>query len=91
MCDGKGGIEKRLSYYYIGQFSRYIERGARQVMNTCYSDTLETVAFVNPDESRVVVILNRGEKDMPVYLCENGQGTALQVEAHTIKTVVYNK
>lgn len=91
MCDGKGGIEKRLSYYYIGQFSRYIERGARQIMNTCYSDTLETVAFVNPDESRVVVILNRGEKDMPVYLCENGQGTSLQVEAHTIKTVVYNK
>ena len=60
-------------------------------MNTCYSDTLETVAFVNPDESRVVVILNRGEKDMPVYLCENGQGTALHVEAHTIRTVVYEK
>lgn len=91
MCDGKGGIEKRLSYYYIGQFSRYIRRGARQVMNTCYSEALETVAFVNPDGSRVVVILNRGEKDMPVYLCEDGQGTALQVESHTIKTVVYNK
>ncbi|MCM1057881.1 MAG: glucosylceramidase [Firmicutes bacterium] len=89
MCDGKGGIEKRLSYYYIGHFSRYIQRGARQVMNTCYSDALETVAFVNPDESRVVVILNRGGKDMPVYLCENGQGMALQAEAHSIRTVVY--
>ncbi|MCM1190820.1 MAG: glucosylceramidase [Butyrivibrio sp.] len=90
MCDGKGGIEKRLSYYYIGHFSRYIQRGARQVMNTCYSDTLETAAFVNSDGSRVVVILNRGEKDMPVYLCENGQGMALQAQAHTIRTVVYS-
>lgn len=91
MCDGKGGIEKRLSYYYIGHFSRYIRREARQVMNTCYTDALETVAFVNPDGSRVVVILNRGERDLPVYLCEAGQGTALQAEAHTIKTVVYGK
>lgn len=89
MCDGKGGIEKRLSYYYIGHFSRYVARGAKQVMNTCYSDALETAAFVNPDGSRVVVILNRGERDLPVYLCEDGQGTALCAQAHTIKTIVY--
>ena len=91
MCDGEGGIEKRLSYYYIGHFSRYIKRGARQIMNTCYSDTLETVAFLNPDGSRVAVILNRGEKDMPVYLSEGGEGTAFQMEAHSIKTIVFNK
>ena len=89
MCDGKGGMEKRLSYYYIGHFSRYIRRGAKQVMNTCYTDTLETVAFVNPDGSRAVVILNRSDRDMPVYLCEEGQGTALWVGAHSIQTVVY--
>lgn len=91
MCDGEGGIEKRLSYYYIGHFSRYIKRGARQIMNTCYSDTLETVAFLNPDGSRVAVILNRGEKDMPVYLSEGAEGTAFQMEAHSIKTIVFNK
>lgn len=89
MCDGKGGIEKRLSYYYIGHFSRYIRRGARQVMNTCYSDALETVSFVNPDGSRAAVILNRSEKDLPVYLCEAGQGAAFTAEAHTIRTIVY--
>lgn len=91
MCDGKGGIEKRLSYYYIGHFSRYVARGAKQVMHTCYSDALETVAFVNPDQSRVVVILNRGERDLPVYLCEDGQGTEFLAEAHTIKTILYER
>lgn len=89
MCDGKGGMEKRLSYYYIGHFSRYIRRGAKQVMNTCYSDLLETVSFVNPDGSRVVVILNRSDRDMPVSLWEAGQGTAFSAEAHTIRTIVY--
>lgn len=89
MCDGRGGIEKRLSYYYIGHFSRYIQPGAKQIMNTCYSDTLETVAFLNPDGSRAVVVLNRSDRDMPVYLCENGQGFHLLAEAHTIRTVRY--
>lgn len=58
-------------------------------MNTCYSDALETLAFQNPDGSRVVVLLNRSDRDMPVYLCENGQGFHLLAEAHTIRTVRY--
>lgn len=89
MCDGRGGIEKRLSYYYIGHFSRYIRRGARQIMNSCYSDTLETAAFENPDGGRVVVILNRSGADMPVYLCEAGEGTAFTAKAHTVRTILY--
>ena len=61
----------------------------RSVMNTCYSDALETVSFVNPDGSRTAVILNRSEKNLPVYLCEAGQGVAFTAEAHTIRTIVY--
>ncbi|MBO5284046.1 MAG: glucosylceramidase [Lachnospiraceae bacterium] len=88
MCDGKGGIEKRLSYYYIGHFSRHIRAGAKQVMTTCYTDRLETLAFVNPDGERVIVILNKGEEDLPLYLRENGEGISLTAGAHSIKTIL---
>lgn len=89
MCDGKGGIEKRLSYYYIGHFSRYLKRGAKQIMTTCYTDGLETVAFRNPDGTIALVILNKGHEDLPVYLRENGEGFGLTAEAHSIKTVLF--
>lgn len=89
MCDGRGGIEKRLSFYYIGHFSRYIRPMAKQIMTTCYTDGLETAAFVNPDGTRAVVILNKGNEDLPVYLRENGEGFSLAAEAHSIKTVLF--
>ncbi|MCM1027056.1 MAG: glucosylceramidase [Roseburia sp.] len=89
MCDGQGGIEKRLSYYYIGQFSRYIMPGARQILASCYTTGLETAAFVNPDGSRVAVLLNRTHKAIPVCLTEDGECTCLEVAARTISTVVY--
>ena len=36
--------------------------GARRILASCYTSGLETVAFVNPDESRVTVLLNPTEK-----------------------------
>lgn len=89
MSDGKGGIEKRLPYYYIGQFSRYIKQGAKQIMTTCYTDKLEVLAFLNPDGERVVVILNKGETEIELAIREINKGTTIKVGAHSIKTVCF--
>lgn len=89
MCDGNGGLEKRLSYYYIGHFSRYIKRGAVQIMTTCYTDKIETVAFLNPDGERVLIILNKSDKDIPVTLREKGYGIQCVVEKHSIVTCLW--
>jgi glucosylceramidase len=89
MCDGKGGIEKRLSYYYIGQFSRYVMPGARRVTASCYTAGLETVVFVNPDGSRAAVLLNTTEKAIPVCLTEEGECVYVNVGGNTICTVIY--
>ena len=46
MCNPKeDSLEKRLTYYYIGHFSRYIKRGARTIDTTRYTDKIEVVGL----------------------------------------------
>lgn len=89
MCDtGKGTVEKRLPYYYIGHFSRYIKRGAVRLATTRFSDKVESVAFENPDKGRVAVLLNRTGEDIWMSLREYGEGISFVLKAHSICTVL---
>ena len=92
MCGGKeNGLERRLSYYYIGHFSRYIKRGAKQIVSTRYTDKIETAAFLNPDGERVVILMNRTEEAQEVTLREKGYGVNMMVDAHSIVTCRYTE
>lgn len=92
MCDAANDTyEKRLTYYYIGHFSRYIEPGAVRLGTTRYSDQVEATAFLNPDGGRVLVLLNKTEKSVPVTVREEGCGIELELEPHTIRTICYEK
>jgi len=92
MCDTKNGtMEKRLSYYYIGHFSRYIKRGAVRVATTRFTDKVEAVAFQNPDGTIVTVLLNRTEEDIWMSTRIAGKddaGHSFVLKAHSICTVV---
>ena len=90
MCDPENDtFEKRLTYYYIGQFSRYIEKGAVHIATTRYTSDVETVGFLNPDGSRVTVVLNRSEKDVEITLIEGGVGVNEPVKSHSITTYIF--
>ena len=92
MCNPKENmLEKRLSYYYIGHFSRYIKRGARQVMASRYTDKVEAAAFINPDGERVVVVLNKTDSPVEITLREDGIGSSMMIDAHAIMTCIYKK
>lgn len=86
-----GSYEKRLIYYYIGHFSRYVKKGAKKIATTRYTDKIETVAFVNPDGERVLILLNKQNEKVDVTVRENGQGFCRTVEPHSILTVVLPK
>jgi glucosylceramidase len=81
--------EKKLSYYYIGHFSRYIKEGASLVWCTGYTDGIDCAAFVNPDGERVVVLLNRSDEELPVIIKEGSSSVKLSLPSHSIKTVLY--
>lgn len=90
MCDPQSDtFEKRLTYYYIGHFSRYIQPGAVRIAATRYTSDVEVAAFLNPDKSRVAIVLNRTPNAVEITLKEGGCGIQASVAAHSIETYLF--
>lgn len=70
-------------------FSRYIKKGAKKIVSTSYTDKVETVAFVNPEAERVLILLNKGNEPVEVAIREKGKGINKTIEAHSIVTVIF--
>lgn len=80
-------MEKKLSYYYIGHFSRAIVPGSVRIGFSRYTDKLDVTAFLRPDGQVAVVLMNRTAERMPVYLRLRGEVLSLVVEGDAIMTV----
>lgn len=79
------------TYYYIGHFSKFIERGAKRIGFTKYTDAIHVSAFRNPDGSIVSILMNPTDKDMPVVLRYKKENTLYELKAHSIATVEMSK
>lgn len=82
---------KNLSFYYIAHFSKYIKRNAKKIAISRYTTDIETVAFINPDNSIVIILLNKFGFDKKFNICINGITFSDNLEAHSIITYVINK
>ncbi|MFV0343022.1 MAG: glycoside hydrolase family 30 protein [Anaerocolumna sp.] len=80
--------EVKLSYHYIGHFSRYIQKGAKRIATTQYTDQVELTALKNPDQSVVAIILNKQEKDVDITVRIEGKSALLTVPKSAIVTVI---
>jgi glucosylceramidase len=76
------------SFYYIGHFSKFVVPGARRVVSSSNNDRLLSTAFVNPDGTIVVVVLNRSNRDIDFKAWVNGMATQTKSPAHSIITLV---
>lgn len=74
------------SFQYIGQISRYVKPGAQRIASSGGPDSLESVAFTNPDGSIAIVVLNRTESAVPFSLSVAGETLACTVPARGIQT-----
>jgi glucosylceramidase len=52
-------LEHQSSYYYIGHFARFVKPGAHRILCAASRQDLEATAFVNPDGSSAIVVMNR--------------------------------
>ncbi|MEP6902277.1 MAG: glycoside hydrolase family 30 beta sandwich domain-containing protein [Actinomycetota bacterium] len=77
------------SYYYIGHFSKFIRPGAKRIVSSPSRSALLSTAFINPDGKAAVVVMNKGEKEVPYFLWIDGRAAEVKSPAHSIQTLVF--
>lgn len=65
--------DKKMSYYYITHFSKFIKPGAKRIAFSKYTNDLELTSFCNPDNTIIVVILNKNNFSKDFNLCINNK------------------
>jgi len=76
------------SYYYIGHFSKFIQPGAKRIASSPSRSQLLSTAFLNPDGTMVVVVMNSSEKNASYWLWVNGNAAEVNSLPHSIQTLI---
>lgn len=89
-----GKLNVRLPFHYLGHFSRFIQPGAVRMLATRYTTDLETTAFANPDDTHVLIVLNRNWWDISFDLTWNDSAlgsriATIEAPAHSIQTIIW--
>jgi glucosylceramidase len=74
------------SYYYIGHFSKYIRPGAKRISCSSMTDDILATAFLNPDNSIVIVAMNETDKDIDFNIWIDDRAAPVKGYAHSIVT-----
>lgn len=76
------------SYYYMGQFSKFIHPGAKRVVSSSNRDHLITTAFINTDGKLAVVVMNKSNEKMSYNLWIAGKAAETTSLPHSISTII---
>jgi len=79
------------SYYYIGQFSKFIRPGAKRIVSSSNRDSLLTTAFLNTDGKIVVVVMNPTDTTINYNLYLENEYAAVNSLPRSISTVVVGR
>jgi glucosylceramidase len=77
------------SYYYIGQFSKFIKPGAKRIVSSASRSQLLTTAFKNPDGSVAVIVMNISNQALNYFLWVHGQAAEVSALPNSISTLVF--
>jgi glucosylceramidase len=77
------------SYYFIGHFSKFIEKGAKRVSSAASRSQLLTTSFINGDGKVVTVVMNQSNLKINYFLCVGTSATEVSILPNAIQTLVY--
>ncbi|KAB1154841.1 glycoside hydrolase family 30 protein [Flavobacterium luteum] len=77
------------SYYFIGHFSKFIQKGAKRISSLASRSILLTTSFLNPDGKIVTIVINQENKKVKYYLSIGMVATEIEIQPHAIQTLVY--
>jgi glucosylceramidase len=84
-----GELKYTNSYYYIGHFSKFIQPGAKRIIASPSRSQLLSTAFLNPDGSVVVIVMNKTDKETDYFLWVDGSAVPVKSLPHSIATLVF--
>lgn len=82
----KQELMPRMIQRYFWHFSHFIHPGAVRIAYSRYTDRFDMTAYRNPDGTKAIVMMNRGEEPVPVVLRIQGEIAAFTLEGHSICT-----
>ena len=68
-----GAVTRNPEYYALGHVSRFVVPGAQRIASDSISGGIETVAFRNPDGSRVLLAFNAAAQPAEVKVSADGR------------------
>lgn len=78
------------NYYALGHLSKFVIPGAKRVEVNTYSGELEAVAFINPNGSKVLVLLNRSSTSKNFKVTEDSKDFYYDIEAYAALTLKWD-
>lgn len=80
---------RNVSYYIIGQVSKFIRRGARRINSSNNNNQLYSVAFENTNGERVVVAYNDASGNKTVRVRDGGKAFNYTISGKSAVTLVW--
>jgi glucosylceramidase len=84
-----GNIELNEEFYTIAHASKFVRPGAKRIASSTTS-SIESVAFQNPDGSKVLIALNPATDVQSFSVVENGESFAYALAGQSVGTFVWN-
>lgn len=92
MYDTRNGVlHRKLSFDYLGHFSKHIKPGAVRIGVSRFDERLEVLAVENADGNIAAAVLNRCGEDIPFSFRCNSLVWPVSQPAHSISTYVFEK
>jgi glucosylceramidase len=83
-----GAINRNVSYYIIGQISKFVPPGSIRV-NSTFSGNLSTVAFVTPAGKKVLLVLNEGTTAATFNIKYKNKNAVTTLDAAAVATYTW--
>jgi glucosylceramidase len=81
-----GTVTRNPEYYALAQASRFVAPGAWRIASDSRTDGVETVAYANPDGTRILLAFNAGKDAADVAVQSEGRHFAYRLPANAAAT-----
>lgn len=84
-----GAVERNQEYYAFGHASRFVKPGAVRIGSPARVGDLETVAFLNRNGGRVLIVFNGGQTPSAFAVADGGRRFRATIPARSAATLVW--